>query len=283
MNKLAQRWLMVVFASTLLWASLGRADPPARVRVENPLGFSLNVPAEFTVESSLVAQNPTLLHAYVRRNPPDETPVFILVEKLKGVIGREQLSTSKAPKNPSVRIFTIPWNNFTIDAFEVPETIDGNECVTFNAQVPLKPNAIQLSVFGPASRNAELLLLLKETVALIQGPSNWIGSLLPVFISDSSSYGTALLVVAFAAIAIGLVVLWIAMRRKPKGSLLLAGALILLISWLLPQGNYREWRVIRGSASLFGTGAILLGLADFLIPRTRKVDKFVPPPEAPAT
>jgi hypothetical protein len=55
----------------------------------------------------------------------------------------------------------------------VQETEAGVASVTLNAQVPLKPKAIQVTVVGPQSDEAQLRQELRAIVASVEGPTNW--------------------------------------------------------------------------------------------------------------
>ena len=68
------------------------------------------------------------------------------------------------------------WQGYDVDAFEFPEEVAGAAFLNYNVQIPLKREAIQLTIFGPAARKAELKRLLNETLAGLQGESNWLRS-----------------------------------------------------------------------------------------------------------
>ena len=46
--------------------------------------------------------------------------------------------------------------------------------LTFNAQVPLKPHAIQVMVSGPASDETSLRQQMQTIVSSVDGPTNWL-------------------------------------------------------------------------------------------------------------
>lgn len=86
------------------------------------------------------------------------------------------------------------WQDFELDAFEVPENVSGVEVLNYNIQVPLKREAIQLRLVGGSDRKDELLQLANDLLASLQGESNWLHSVAPVALANSPRYG--LLVVA---------------------------------------------------------------------------------------
>jgi len=66
------------------------------------------------------------------------------------------------------------WKSFDIDVFNIIEMDGAVTNVTFNAQVPLKPHAIQLTVVGPVGDEALLRQEMQTIVASIDGASNWL-------------------------------------------------------------------------------------------------------------
>jgi uncharacterized protein with PQ loop repeat len=105
-------------------------------------------------------------------NPKAKVEMIVL-QDLGKPMGREDIaSASDIPQNASLE--KRPWKGFDIDVFRVSEKINSVEFVTLNAQIPLKPHAIQLTVSGPASDEGKLRKDLNTIVASINGPSNWL-------------------------------------------------------------------------------------------------------------
>jgi hypothetical protein len=59
-------------------------------------------------------------------------------------------------------------------AARAPEEVNGVPTVTLNAQVPLKPEAIQVGVVGPAAQEEELRGTLRSVLASLDGETNWL-------------------------------------------------------------------------------------------------------------
>src|SRR5260370_32594790 len=98
---------------------------------------------------------------------------LVAVQDMGGPIGREDLS-KKANKPENTTLEKTAWKGFDVDVFKVVENIRGVSFVTFNAQVPLKPHAIQIMVSGPAFDENKLRKDAQTIVASIQGPTNWL-------------------------------------------------------------------------------------------------------------
>src|SRR5258706_5373565 len=121
------------------------------------LGYTLRLPQGFVEDSRLLqGAHPDVVRTFSRGTLGD-TPNFfaILVKRLRGTIGREPLKVSDFPPGFNGSWFKTTWQGFEVDGFEVPESRNGNSFVTFNVQIPLMREAIQISVFGPAARQGE--------------------------------------------------------------------------------------------------------------------------------
>lgn len=97
---------------------------------------------------------------------------LVSLQDLGGTIGREDLSKRK-DKLGNAKLEKTHWQSFDIDVFRVVESAGKITNITFNAQVPLKPHAIQLTVMGAAAEEASLRKEMQAIVTSIEGKSNW--------------------------------------------------------------------------------------------------------------
>src|SRR6266481_3918789 len=95
--------------------------------------------------------------ALISRGKMSQTGLIemVAIQDLGGTIGREDLS-KKAGKPQNMSLEKTSWKGFDVDVFRIVENIGGVSLVTFNAQVPLKPKAIQVSVSGPTANDGIL-------------------------------------------------------------------------------------------------------------------------------
>lgn len=113
------------------------------------------------------------LHAFLKGDPADAAPDLLLVlEDLGGEIGQDDLAPLLRQR-PEVSHERLPWQGHEIDVMRLPEEQDGVAMVTYVAQVPLQRRALQLRLFGPADREAELRADLIRALAQLVGTSNW--------------------------------------------------------------------------------------------------------------
>lgn len=252
-------------AFMILLLSAGAAVGTAETVVDQSHGFTLTVPDGFVRSPDLVDAVPEIIHAYVLADgESDELRILLMIEDLGGTIGRERLKVADMPPGFSGKLFTTTWNGYEVDGIEVPEQAGDISAITYNVQIPLKGSAIQVKLFGPVAREAELKTLLTQTLEGLEGESNWEASSFPQNeLSSSQNYGTFLLGLAIAIIVGGLVLLWLVSTNSARGTVLGLAVLIYLGGAVLAGFRTRELLLISGSLKLLGVAGVLLGIFDF--------------------
>jgi len=192
------------------------------------LGFSATLPdglPDLAIE--------TRVDSLVRRGNLDSSkgPVeIIVIQDLGGPIGREDFSKRK-DKPQNLTLEKTAWKSFQIDVFKVGENLNSVPFVTLNAQVPLKPHAIQLTVSGPASDESKLRTEMQKILASIDGPTNWL--------TDEQRARPG---INWIAVAAGVMILLIGKIRISRhyglkgSSARVAGFFILILGIVLPPG-----------------------------------------------
>ncbi len=155
---------------------------------------------------------------------------MIAIQEMRGTIGRDDLSKwADKPQNMTLEKAT--WKSFDVDVFRVVENIGGVSYVAFNAQVPLKPHAIQIKVLGPPSDDRRLRTEMQTIVASIEGSSNW---LTPEEVNRRPQRN-------WIAILIGLFILIVGKLRMTRyyglngGGARVAGFVIFVAGFVLPR------------------------------------------------
>jgi hypothetical protein len=135
--------------------------------------FSLWAPPGFVAYPPAKGMVPDALEAYIKGDPSDaETDIVLIVEDLGGRIENER-PPPPVRNLPGVRFFRIRWKVHHVPVFEIRETFGELTTLTYNAQVPVLPNAVQLRVVGAAERKDELLGVLRAALNGVEGASNW--------------------------------------------------------------------------------------------------------------
>ena len=140
---------------------------------DRDLSFRLTLPEGFRPFPEGKSFSPDTVYSYILGDPRDNVlDIVVLIERMHGVLGRERLA--KKARELGVELIKEPWGPFTLEVFRIPETLEGVSLLTFNAQVPLRHEAIQLKLTGPAAREQEMRSLLKDLLANLEGDTNWL-------------------------------------------------------------------------------------------------------------
>ena len=160
--------------------------------VDESRGFTLKLPEGFSPHPVLMDSAPEVIHGFIKGDPNDEVvDTFVVIESMRGKIGRERLRLQDMPPGFAGQLSTAKWHDFEIDVIGIPEQVGELSLLTYNAQIPLKKDAIQVKVIGTADREAELRQILDQVLEGLQGESNWLQSALPSSpVVGSNSYGT---------------------------------------------------------------------------------------------
>jgi hypothetical protein len=248
----------------LALAAAGRAEQIQDAKYR----FSLTIPDGFERMPTLPPEKPKSIYGFAKTGP-DGVRFAIVVEHMGGTIGRERLGRGDFPAGSQARLHTVRWQGFDIDAIEIPEEAGGIALATIKAQVPLKPEAIQVNVVGPRDRRDESLALVNQLLGGLRGESNWLGSAAPRNLANSPHYGL-LLILAMAAGGIGgFAVLYLLARMGPRGTLAVLGGAVILVALLTPHSRTREVMATFAAMNLAG----ILGLGFGLVERFREPKK----------
>ncbi|QDT51310.1 hypothetical protein Pan258_53990 [Symmachiella dynata] len=240
------------------------------VVVDQDRGFALTLPDGFVVSPEIVNTNPRIIHSFVLGDPNDDVlDIFLLIENMGATIGREPLKPENMPPGFQGRLFSMTWQGYKVDAFEVPERLGEISVMTYNVQIPLKRGAIQVKLFGEVGREQVLKRLLSEVLDGLTGESNWIPSASPdTPITSSKNYGTTLLVIAAVIILGGLFTLFLISKKSPKGTVLAIAAAIYGVSWIIDGIRVREVILLAGALRMLGFAGGILGIVELV--RKRK-------------
>jgi hypothetical protein len=137
---------------------------------DTKFGFKLTLPDRFVPDPAKVGGD--TIYAYTRPANGARPALWIMVERMRGVIGQEKLGPPP-PGGPAVSISTEKWKTFDLQVMHTSASINGLEIVAITTQVPLAGEAIQLTLGGPATEEAELQTINRSLLASLDGRSNW--------------------------------------------------------------------------------------------------------------
>jgi hypothetical protein len=166
--------LIIVFAISLIPMMATARERARAVQAERDIKpFTFAAPAGFTVYPEGRNMFPEALHSYIKGDVDFEQPwIFLVVEDLGGRIGKED-PTPFLQGRDDVSLLHETWQGHRLPVIEIRETQDGVRLLTYNAQVPVLPKAVQVKVMGLADRKTELQTVLREALDGIAGSTNW--------------------------------------------------------------------------------------------------------------
>jgi hypothetical protein len=238
--------------------------------IDTKIGFSLTIPAGFERLTDLSGGTPNVMYAFRSTGEPGA----INIERMGGVLGRDRLNPEQmralAPAGLKFRLITARWNGFEIDGMESTISQNGVTMLVVAAQVPLKPEAIQVVVGGDLGEPARVRAVLDQVLSSLKGQTNWLGSVAPASLANSTNYGNVLLGAAIGGLLLGLGAFWVLRRVAPRGTVFLAGFVLYIAGMSMQEERVREWLMLRGMVKLLGLAGMVAGGVDVVLRRTPK-------------
>jgi hypothetical protein len=142
-------------------------------------GYTFKAPRGFEPAPPEI-QNPGFEHMYILGDPADRAgSVVLCLRLLKETIPqqhwtKEYASRAGLPEGSVPSLSRAKWQGLEIDVIEFRFDVKGNKRVAFIARVPLMPKAVNLTVFGPASREKEVRDALTAALDGLDGTTNWL-------------------------------------------------------------------------------------------------------------
>src|SRR5439155_1233381 len=142
-----------------------------------------NMPGGVPRTSTLALTNATFPYAkrLARSGWKQATPVsahgamILCVQRMHGVLPREAMRQEDLPAG--TQLVSFKWKAFDLQGLRSLASQQGGEqAFVLVTQVPLRREAVQLFLSGPADQEARGQALLSETLASLEGESNWLTS-----------------------------------------------------------------------------------------------------------
>ena len=146
---------------------------PEAVRVsDSALGFSFEVPPDYAPMPA-DKKPASYRHAYLKQDP-GKVPMAVVVTTLnRTFLPFDHLDPKKMPAGSAGSYTRFVWRGLEVDCVRVPESTPLGLYVTFQVQIPLKQEAIQIGFGGPADDEAKVRALADRVLSTLDGPVNW--------------------------------------------------------------------------------------------------------------
>ncbi|HEU4339332.1 MAG TPA: hypothetical protein VFS19_04625 [Planctomycetota bacterium] len=231
--------------------------------IDDPqLAFKLKLPEGFFPAPHLLKENPDYVHAHAILEPNGEPRAILLIQRLRGRLAPGRMDPDRVPAGFRGRFYQLMWQGFEVQAVENRMERDGVDVITHVVQIPLIPEGIQLKLTGRAVREAELRAMVPVLVSGIVGKTNW-GKR-----EEKPFSPTAYLAITIGALAVGLTALYLISKRAPRGTVLVLGLGLYVLSFVPDKSRVREIVLLSGVVRMLGFAAIILGIIDAI--RKRK-------------
>ena len=167
------RRLMFVGSCSLVMLLSAAPLGAAEAIVDEKLDFSVVLPDGYVPDAE--QQQGNVLYAFhLPSADEDHLGDYIFVRSLGGTLGKGDPSADDVIEaNADATVDVAGWKEHEIVVARVPERIEEVDYVNLNAYLPLKPEAIQLTLFGEASREGELRSTLQTVIDRVEGKTNW--------------------------------------------------------------------------------------------------------------
>jgi hypothetical protein len=158
------------------------AAAPAGTIRDAEHGFSFTVPDGYTNYPQ--GHGPDITHVLARGKPNEPSFTQLKIQQMHDTFGRESLDRDQAERAwrgglrasgielTDFDLRKLTWKSFDIDVV-VSHVAGTDKKLILVAQVPLKPEAIQIILAGPSSDEARLTAELQAVLASLDGPTNW--------------------------------------------------------------------------------------------------------------
>jgi len=138
------------------------------------LGYTLTLPQGFTEFPEARSQK-EVVDAWTEATPTSPNgALVILLARMHGILPREAMRQEDVPANTQVVSFK--WKSFDVSGFKTQTSQAGKPVFVLVAQVPLRPEAVQLSVAGPADQQTRGQAIMEAALASLEGETNWLTS-----------------------------------------------------------------------------------------------------------
>jgi hypothetical protein len=136
------------------------------------LGYTLTLPEGFQEYPEGRSQK-NVVDCWTETTPVSaHGGVILFVQRMHGVLPRERLRQEDLPA--TTQLVTLKWKGFDIDGLSTRTSKEGVSVFVLASQVPLRREAVQLVVSGPADQEARAQEMMTAMLATLDGETNWL-------------------------------------------------------------------------------------------------------------
>lgn len=145
-----------------------------QVAANSELGFRMTLPDDFVRITELIPLPGKDIVDCWGSETSRGGNLILCVQRMHAVLGRERLTPADLP--PHAQLLTVRWQGFEIDAIRTDTAVSGAPLVIYTARVPLRREAIEVTVTAPRDASQEAHAALTNVLGSLNGESNWLPS-----------------------------------------------------------------------------------------------------------
>ncbi len=138
------------------------------------LGYRFALPSGFAAFPEGRSQK-DMVDCWSEATPVSAHGAMILcVQRMHGVLPREAMRQEDLPA--TTHLVSFKWRAFDLQGLRSLVSLGGEPAFVLVTQVPLRREAVQLFLSGPADQETRGQTLMSETLASLEGESNWLSA-----------------------------------------------------------------------------------------------------------
>jgi hypothetical protein len=177
----ARRFVPAVVAALALLGLSSWSPPapaaPAVTMTQPDLHFHFVAPDRF---ERIDPPNPGGLFGF-KSTLADASTMIVSIDPMGGTIDRHRATASELvpsrfgfPAGTPIALEEATWRSFVLDAMRVELATEGQTLLVFVVQVPLSPEAVQVTVAASPAHEKEAREVLRSVVTSIDGKTDWL-------------------------------------------------------------------------------------------------------------
>lgn len=171
------------------------------------LAYHFTVPEGFVAYPEGRATNPNIVDCWAEESSQTDPPLVLCVRRLGGTLPRDALKPGDV--KPGTTLLSYRWREFDIQGFRTLAPDNTPPLFILDAHVPLRAEAVQLTLVGPPDQLDRGDTVMRATLATLEGESNWLTR------SQRAERLGSVIGYALSGV-VGLYVLWRIRKRQRK-------------------------------------------------------------------
>jgi len=147
--------------------------------VDEQHGFRFSVPSGFEEQpaADFVFNPPSIVTIKAFAESVDESQIIIVLERLSGMVNpSDRIAPETLSQNDDLKLslLTRQWQGIELQGMRQYDTSSNSAYIGFIIQFPLRKNAIQLRVIGPAIREADVVDTFNKAIGSFENTKTFV-------------------------------------------------------------------------------------------------------------